>query len=121
VHLFTTQLTKWWVCKQHGIELVDVSNGNGLSMFIPSTDSYWNWKRGSITNEDFKQQYHLKMRESWNRKKEEWLAFMNQPHSIAIASYEPAYAFSHRYLLKDIFAMLCKNNSIEFYYYGEIE
>jgi len=121
MQLFTTQLSKWWKCRQYNVELVDVSNGNGLSMFIPTSDTYWDWKRGRISNEEFTHQYRARMRESWNQKREDWMAFLQQSHPLAIATYEPSNHFSHRYLLKDIFQMLCQNHAIEFYYYGEIE
>jgi len=119
MHLFTTQLSKWWICRQYGIELIDVSNGNGLSMFVPSSDSYWNWKRGIISNEEFRFQYLIKMRKSWNEKRQDWIDFMSQRHPMAIATYETSDLFSHRHVLKDVFEMLCENNQIEFYYYGE--
>lgn len=99
IELYTIQMAKWRIAKQHGIEFIDVTAKSGNQVFAPDRELVYKYKTGLITENYYTEQYHERMFLSQIHKTDEWIKLINL-NKIAIACYCPADHFCHRHILK---------------------
>lgn len=121
MELFTIQMGRWRLARDHKVEFIDTTVKSGNSVFSPTWDMVLGHKDGSVSDEEYTKRYRERMIESWKNNRAEWESYLRREHPIAIACYCKPGVFCHRLLLKDIFEELCKKLKIEYRYYGELE
>lgn len=135
--IITIAMSRRFAAQKLKVEVVDTTVKTGLPIFAPTWPIVMGHKRWSleqagepvpdsmlrndpVNDEQYTEIYHQLMRESWNVNREQWLAFMQQTHPLALACYCPAGQFCHRHLLKRILEKLCEMQGIPFRFYGEL-
>lgn len=122
MELFTTQISKWRLARQHQIAFVDTTVQSGSArIFAPTWDIVTGYKGGEYGEEQYTHEYHALMRASYQKHQKKWDGFLMMEEPLAIACYCSPGQFCHRHLLKNIFEQLCKRKGLPFLYYGELE
>jgi uncharacterized protein YeaO (DUF488 family) len=120
MRIFTIQVGKWRLAKQHDIFFLDTTVKSGYSLFAPTWDMVMGHKHGTLLDEEYKKLYRDMLIRSWKERREEWLKVLKDETPTALACYCKPGAFCHRLLLKDFLQQLCKQLDIPFEYYGEL-
>jgi len=122
--IFTIQLSKWRLARNRDIAVMDTTVKSGFSIFRPTWDMVMGYKAGTLSWDEYTQQYYDKMNASWKDPKERplWIATIESTEPTALGCIcRPGEPFHcHRYLLKNLFEKLCAARGIEFRYYGEL-
>ena len=121
MELYTIQMAQWRKAKELGIPVVDTTvKNNPDSIFAPSWELVRGHKTKMLSNEDYTAGYLEKMRESYSKRREEWLSFLSQDR-VGILCFCKAGDFCHRLLLVDILTKVAAKHKVDFVYKGEIQ
>lgn len=121
LQLFTIQVGRWRLAREHKVEFVDTTIKTKHPLFAPTWDMVLGHKDDTLSDEEYTRLYRQRMIQSWKDHREEWLAFLKREEPIALACFCKPGAFCHRVLLKDIMKELCEKLDIPYFYYGELE
>lgn len=119
LQIFTTQISKWRLCRDHKLFFLDTTVKSGYSLFAPTWDMVMGHKQGIMSDDEYAQRYRSILTNSWMTRREEWMKFLQTPEPVALACFCKAGKFCHRLLLKDFLKQLCKQLNIPFEYFGE--
>lgn len=120
MQVFTLQLSNWRIARDRKIEVIDTTVRSGDRLFSPTWNMVMGSKQGTITPQEYTEQYRQLMLQSWNMERDAWRAFIRREEPLALACYCPAGQFCHRHLLVGILREVCTASKIPFEYYGEL-
>ena len=119
--VFTIQMSRHRLARQHQIVLLDTTVKTGSSPFAPTWDMVMQHKADTLSNAEYTAQYRQRMMKSWVERRGEWMEILHSPDRLALACFCRPDAFCHRHLLRGIFKELCPRFNIPFHYYGELQ
>ncbi|MGG4591655.1 hypothetical protein ACLPJK_25710 [Pseudomonas aeruginosa] len=119
MQIYTIQIAKWRRAAAIHVPLLDITVKSGEPLFAPDRFLLYAYKQGRIDEEQYRQQYLEKMRESLRSFWYRWEQVASMP-VVALACYCRAGEFCHRHLLTECFCRYCHKRSIPFEYLGEI-
>lgn len=120
LRLFTIQMGKWRLARDHGIDMVDTTHASRFQLFSPIREAVYAYKNGTIDEEEYSKIYRETLINSWQSKRQNWLDFLQSAPLSAMACYCGPDKFCHRHLLIKFLEQLCKQLNIPFEYYGEL-
>ena len=119
--LYTLRIANYKAAIRESLLLYDTTvKSGGNSPFKPTWDIVLKHKDGKITDKEYTDIYLDLMRESYTKRKKEWIEFLKQERAV-VACYCKSECFCHRFLLADILAKVAKHHDIPFQYLGELE
>ena len=119
MNCYTIQLAKHRLLTHSNIELIDITVKSGLALFAPTWEMVRGVKSGTLSEEDYIEQYTEMMRLSWSNAPEQWLALFEKP-AIALGCYCPAESFCHRHLLVYFLSQIAAHRELAFINHGEL-
>lgn len=120
LRLFTIQMGKWRLARDHGIDMVDTTHASRFSLFSPNREAVYAYKNGTIDEDEYAKIYRDTLLRSWQTKRQNWMDFLQSAPMSALACYCGPGKFCHRHLLIKFIEQLCKQLKIPFEYYGEL-
>lgn len=120
VRVFTIQMGKWRLARDHQIDVVDTTHASRFQLFSPLRDAVYAYKNGTIDEEEYSKIYHNTLVASWQKNRQKWMDFLQAAPLSALACYCDKDKFCHRHLLVKFLEKLCKQLDIPFEYYGEL-
>lgn len=123
MELFTIKLGRQlgYQAQRAGITVVDSTVKGKSLLFAPTWDIVMGHKNGTVSDQEYRDVYLAKMRQSWIDHRAAWEEFLRQDGWVAIGCYCDPGCFCHRLILVELFEMLCKKLDIPFTYYGEFQ
>lgn len=118
--VFTMQVGKWRLAKDHDIKIMDTTVKSGYSIFAPTWDMVLGIKNNSMDEDTYSRLYRDMLVKSWKENRQKWMDFLQSDDQFALACYCKAGVFCHRHLLVKFLNQLCKQLDIPFEYYGEL-
>ena len=87
------------------LRYLDITVKSGDKAFAPTWKMVMGYKEGTLSLEDYTEEYYRLMRESYRRNRQRWDEIIGMDEVI-LACYCRAGDFCHRYLLKDMLVKL---------------
>lgn len=104
----------------HGPGRVDITMKTGDQHFAPSKEMVYAYKNGKLSEEDYTQQYLVRMRESYSKFPNAWMRLISHGNVVITCYCNPPPVFCHRHLLKNMLAKVCNSLNVEFVDGGEV-
>lgn len=121
MELYTIQIAKWRIAQAAGIPVYDTTvKSGGNNLFTPNWPMVERYKLGLISEEEYTQLYHHRLKGSYRDRQADWLAWLRQP-ICAVACYCSPDKFCHRHLLVPLLDKCAQHHQIPFLYLGEIK
>lgn len=129
MELFTIELPRWRIARNHGIGLLDVSAKSATTFLSTNWDlelgkQAFEKGEGGLSVEAYRRGFHTLMNASWKKHRDKWLALAASKEPIALGCYCRSDHYwgcvCHRYLLVEILGKVCHSRQIPFEYYGEL-
>lgn len=124
MELWTIQMAKHRLAKEHGILFLDTTIKSGVgdgALFAPTWEMVMGHKDGTLSDEAYREQYLALMRHRYLSRAGDWQRFIKSTGRVAIACYCAPGKFCHRHLLKECLERSCGIVNIEFIYHGELQ
>lgn len=105
LEIYTIQLSKarhLLADQYEGVTLIDTTVKSGIKEFAPTWDMVAGSKNGSLSHEDYTEEYVGMMQRSKIANKDVWENYIPWDGKIALACYCRAGHFCHRHILKEI-------------------
>jgi len=118
IDIYTIQLAQWRKLKETNIVLIDATLKSGDTRLAPDPKLLFDYKSGSITDNEYSDRY-LKIMRNRFRENKHLLLDLLAGRDIAIACYCKANTFCHRLILKDILMKIAISENIELVDKGE--
>lgn len=119
MELYTVQLSQWREVGKRGLLLLNTTVKSGQREFAPTWEMVIGIKKGTLTPEEYTEQYKALMQESLREHSAYWERLLHEPN-LAIACYCRPGVFCHRHILADIFERECERRGIPFIRRSEI-
>lgn len=119
MELYTVQLGQWRLCKTLSIPMIDTTVRSGDLTFAPTWEMVLASKGGTLSQEDYTEQYLARMRVSLKQNEARWLE-VARLECCALACYYKAGAFCHRRILAQLFEKVCLHHDIPYVFKGEL-
>lgn len=125
VEIYTICMGRWRVAEKAGVELKDVtfkSKDMDLKRLFapPNFNLVMDYKTGKISECEYKEAYLNKLKRSSTIYFNEWIDFLTEHNSIALACYCGKEDHCHRKLLADFLFEFGEENDIDVKLMGEL-
>lgn len=119
MELWTIQMSRWRLAKERGIDFIDTTVKGGSQAFGPSWDMVLGHKAGTLSDEQYTEQYVQRMRASVREHGAAWNE-LGQHDKIALACFCRTGAFCHRHLLAGMVTKYLTSKGITVQFHGEL-
>lgn len=117
---YTIALSQWRKAKTRDVELLDITVKSGVATFAPEEKLLWAYKRGEVSEEDYRTAYLARLETSLRNNPEAFEGLLERTEPIALACYCRAGVFCHRHILVEFLSELADDNDMHFKYLGEL-
>ena len=112
-----------YTCTVYGYPGLDITVKSGDKVFAPTWDLVMGYKKGRISEAEYRKQYIELMRASYRKNKARWLEVLAMPE-VTLCCYCPwpdgkQQPFCHRFILAELLAAVGKANNIPVELCGE--
>jgi uncharacterized protein YeaO (DUF488 family) len=101
-----------------GPDKLDVTVKSGDKVFAPNWKLVMDYKRGAVTDEEYRQEYLKLMRVSFWNNQDRWLEVLTMPE-VTLCCYCKPGEFCHRLLLAEILEEIGRRFFLTVEYVGE--
>jgi uncharacterized protein YeaO (DUF488 family) len=109
-----------YTCTVYGYPGLDITVKSGDKVFAPTWDLVMGYKKGRISEAEYRRQYIALMRVSYREHKARWLEVLAMPEVTLCCYCKPGH-FCHRTILAELLAAAGKANDIPVELCGERE
>lgn len=101
--------------KYYGTRCLDITVKSGLKLFAPTWEMVRAFKNGTLSEEEYTEQYKALMRQSYKEHKGTWgrVLIDNRNSTLVLCCYCKKGDFCHRHILADILETLAKDIGVE--------
>jgi uncharacterized protein (DUF488 family) len=112
MQITTCQMAKTAELRREGWTVLDITVMSGIKAFAPTWKMVRGHKAGTVSDEEYTDQYLSMMRTSFRKWNDEWMKLL-KIERLALACYCRMGNFCHRHILADCIEKFARSKGIE--------